>query len=593
VLSPLAIAAAQTSPTTTPQRYVPPELQIADPNVKAYLDSADKSAKLGNDGECLTSLQKALELATKQKSLADKGIVEDGLAVYYFTQGKLEDARSQWVNSLSDGMAVSNLVLQADVLVALATLQQTSGHLDQAMKTVNQALDLSRRSKSLYLESRVLGELSRLQLLAGKQADARASIEEALQIDRVNGYGWEAGHLLYMAWVNAAESKIDKATEFATSARDLAIKNEDYLTFVQASESLGQMYVRTGRTDEGIRTLELARKGVSEQSKPLFQSPEGYSRAVSRPYLKVVFFEALGLAYEAANRPDDALKSWQDMYDAATTSSSTLARAESARHLADLYKAKKEFAKAIDYYSLAADAYASGGNEQSRIEALTSEAALLFQQGEKEKALKVHDDLLPLAKASKNARLQFIVDLATAETLDGTGRVDRVESALKDAGSLVAADVTVPGVEPNYLVELYLRLADLHESRKEVEPELIALEKAITPARVMANAPNDAKNYKPLGLLFQRLEARIPEYHIRDAGEKAYTSGNFGNALTNFEILQYFEESDAGWKGKYEEYTKNVNNDSVLARLFPISQKLISQDDGAEILATNIEDMGL
>ncbi|MGA9414186.1 MAG: hypothetical protein WBV60_05800 [Terriglobales bacterium] len=387
LLSSFAIAALEASQPATHQKYVPPELQVADPNVKAYLDSAEKAAELGNDGECLTSLQKALELATKRESLADKGIVETRLGVYYFAQGKVEDAKSQWANSLSDGMAVSNLVLQADVLVALAALQQASGHLDQAMNTVKQALDFSRKSKNVYIESRVLGEFGRLQLLAGKQADARASIEEALQIDRVNRYDWEAGHLLYMAWVSAAESKADKAIELATSARDLAVKNENYLTFVQASQFLGLACVHTGRTDEGIRTLELARRGVSEQSKPLFQSPEGYSRAISRPYLKVVFFEALGMAYEAANRPDDALKSWQDMYDAATTSSSTLARAESSRHLADLYKTKKELAKSVDYYALAADASASAGNEQSRTEALTLEATLLFQQHEKEKAL--------------------------------------------------------------------------------------------------------------------------------------------------------------------------------------------------------------
>ena len=197
-----------------------------------------------------------------------------------------------------------------------------------------------------------------------------------------------------------------------------------------------------------------------------------------------------------------------------------------------------------------------------------------------------------MAKAAKNVRLQFIVDLATAETLDGTGRVERAESALKDAESLVGSDVTVPGVEPNYLVELYLRLSDLHQGRKEAEQEVIALEKAITPARALANAANDTKNSNPLIMLFQRLEARVPEYHLRDAGEKAYTNGNFGDALVNFEILQYFEESDAGWKGKYEEYTKNLNNDSTIARLFPISQKIISQDGGAEILAKNIQDMG-
>jgi CHAT domain-containing protein/ATP/maltotriose-dependent transcriptional regulator MalT len=591
LFSPIAIAAAQTAPTAH-QNYVPPELQVADPNVKAYLDSAEKSAKLGNDGESLTSLQKALELATKEKFLADRGIVEDKLAVYYFTQGKLEDAKSQWVNSLSDGMAVSNLVLQADVLVALATLQQTSGHLDQAMKTVSQALDLSRKSKSLYLESRVLGELSRLQLVAGKKADARVSIEEALQIDRINGYSWEAGHLLYMAWVSAAESRIDKAIEFAASARDLAIKNENYVTFVQASESLAQMYVQTGRTDEGIHSLELARNGVSEQGKSLFQSPNGYSQAASRPFLKITFLEALAMAYEAAKRPDDALKNWQDLYDTATTASVTLARAESARHLADLYKVKKEFAKSIDYYALAADASASAGNEQSRTEALVSEGTLLFQQGEKEKALKIDEDILPLARTSKNVWLQFMANLAIAELLDGTGRTGRVERALKDAEVLVASNVTVPGVGPNYLVELYLRLAKFQENRKDVQQELIALEKALTPALALANAPKETNDNKPLGGLVQLLETRIPEYHVRDAGEKAYISGNFGDALVYFEILQYFEEFDAGWKGKYEDYTKNTNNDPTSARLLPIPQKLISQDGGADILAKNIEDMG-
>ena len=85
----------------------------------------------------------------------------------------------------------------------------------------------SRKSKSLYIEARVLGELSRLQLLANKQADARASIEEALQIDRANRYDWEAAHLLGMASVSPAESKADKAIEFSSSARDLAVRNEN------------------------------------------------------------------------------------------------------------------------------------------------------------------------------------------------------------------------------------------------------------------------------------------------------------------------------------------------------------------------------
>lgn len=588
-----AVAAVpQTPPGTARQRYVPPELQVRDRNVQALLDSAETSAKLGNDGECLKFLQEALELATKQKSLADMAIVEGTFAVYYFQQGRLDDAKSQWLNSLSDGMAVSNLVLQADVLVALSALLQVSGHLDQAMKAVNQALELARKSKNLYIESRALGELSRLQLLAGKQAEARTSIEEALQIDRFNGYEWEPGHLLYLANLNVAESKADKAIEIGTSARDLAAKNENYLVFIQASLFLGRGYVQIGRADEGIRMMELSRNGVSGQSKPLFQFPEAYKRTASLPYLKITYLEALASAYEAAKRPDDALKSWQDMYETATALRFAVARAESARRLADLYKVRKEMSKSIDFFAFAAEASAAAGNEQSRIEALTSEAALLFQQGEKEKALKIDEELLPLAKASKNVRLQFIVSLAVAEILDGTGRLDRIESALKEGETLVGADVTVPGVEPHYLVELYLRLADLQSKRKDVSQELIALEKGITPAMALANAPNETKNGKPLAVIVQQLEARIPDYHIRDEGEAAYANGRFSDALVFFEILQYFEEFDAAWKGRYEEYTKNSNNDPAMARLLPIPQKLISQDGGADLLAKNIEDMG-
>ena len=489
-------------------------------------------------------------------------------------------------------MAASNLVLQADVMVALAALQQVSGHFDQAMKAVAQALDLSRKSKSLYIESRVLGELSRLQLLAGKQADARASIEEALQIDRFNRYDWEASHLLGIAWVCVAESKADKAIAFAISAKDLAVKNENYLVFIQASQFLGQAYVHTGRTEEGIWTLELARNGLSEQGKPLFQSPDGYSRAASLPYLKITFLEALAMAYEAANRLDDALKNWKDLYDTAATASFSLARAESARHLADLYKTKKDFTKSIDYYAVAADASASGGNEQSRIEALTAEEVLLFQQGEKEKALKIEEELLSLAKASHNLQSQFICDLVIAEILDGTEREDRVQRALKDAESLVGSDVKVPGVQPSLIVELYFRLATLYEKRKDALQQLIALEKAVTPALVLSSAPGDTKDGKPLAWLVPQLEATIAQSHLRDIAAKTYADGNFTDALVHFELLRYFEELEAAWHNKYQDYTTNLNSDATHTMLIQIPSKVISQDDGAVLLARNIEEMG-
>jgi tetratricopeptide (TPR) repeat protein len=582
----------QTSPTIEPHPYVPPELEVTDPNIKELLDSIEKSENLGNNAKCLESFQKALELATKYKSPADKAIVEDKFAVYYLRQGKLEDAKSQWLNSLSDGMAVSNLVLEADVLVALSALSQQRGDLAQSLKGANQALELARKSKSLYIESRALGELSRLQLLGGRTADARTSVEEALQIDRVNKYKWEAGHILYLAWVTAYESKLDRAIELAASARDLAVKNNDYITFIQASSFLGNAYVQSNRVAEGIALLERLPSGISEDGKPLFQPPEGYTKTVALPFFKIICLEPLAMAYEAGNRTDDALRAWQELYDMAAVGGVTLAKAESARKLADLYKTKKNLTKAIDYYALAAEASARAGKEQSRIEALKSEASLLFQQGRKDEALKVNEDLLPLMKTSKNVSGQFITDLVIAELLDGTDKIDRVESALKDAESFVNPDVTVPGVEPNLIVELYFRLADLYEKRRDVQHELIALEKAVNPAIALSSAEGNTRNSNPLAFVEQKLETKFTQDHVLDTAEKSYASGDFTNALVYFELLRHFDEMEAAKNNKYDEYTRKLNSDSANNALLQIPLKVISQDDGAVVLAENIEHMG-
>jgi CHAT domain-containing protein len=563
---------------------------VANSELKSLLDAANHSADLGNYEECFATLQTALDFSTRRNSLGDKAIVEDHLAVAYFTQGKLNDAKSQWLSSLSDGIAVSNLVLQADVLVALSALSQQEGDLNQSLRLANQALDLARKSKNLYIQSRALGELGHLQLLMGRPVDARASLDEALQMDRLNGYNWEAGHLLYLAWVNASESKLDKAVDLAVTARDLAVKHSNYITFMQASFFLGNAYVHSNRAEEGIQLLDHDRKGISNEGKPLFESPEGYTKTVALPYFNVAFSEALGLAYEGANRPDEALKTWQELYDTAS-SSFGLAKAESARHIADLYKGRKEFTKSIDYYARAAEA--STDNEQNRIQALTSEVALLSQLGDKERALKVEEEILPLAKASKNLGLQFFADMVIAELLDGTERFDRVETTLKDADSLVSSTAKIGGVENNNLVELYLRLADLYEKRHETQAEMIAIEKALTPALAWATAPDDKKkNGEPLAQIMKRLESKMPEAHIQEAGEAAYSAGRFADALISFEILQYFQEVEAGWKGKYEDYRTGLNTDPIFAKLLQLPPKIMLHDDGAVILATNIEEMG-
>ena len=275
----------------------------------------------------------------------------------------------------------------------------------------------------------------------------------------MNHYDWKAAHLLVMAWVNADESDTSKALEFADSSRTLAISTENYIVFTQASQFLGQAYVHIGQIEKGIRALELAQKGLSEQDKPLFHSPQHYAQEVSLPYLRISFLEALSLAYEAGNRYDDALRSWQELYQRPAAAQFSLAKAESARHLAELYKTKKDFDKFISEYASAADAFVTVGDEQSRLQ-FASEAFLLSKQGKNGKAVDLEEQILSLTKSSEDARPHFIADLAIAELLDGTGPLDRIEIALKDAETLVGPDVTFPHLEPSFLVELYNRIAD-------------------------------------------------------------------------------------------------------------------------------------
>jgi CHAT domain-containing protein/uncharacterized protein HemY len=573
-----------------PQDYVPPELQASDPEIKAYLDTAEKLSREGNYSESFQQLQKTLGVCTGKGLVADKALIEAKLGVASFVQGKLDDAKEYWVHSLSDSQSASNLVLQADVLVAISSMAQGAGNLTEALELITKAVDLARKSKNLFMQSRCLGELGRLQLTQGKREEARASVDEALRIDRLNRYKWEARHTLYLAWVTSPDNtNLDQAITLVRSARDLAIKYEDYLTFMQASTSLGQALVQKGQLNEGIAILEHSRVGNSAEGKPLFQRPAPYQAAMSLPYPRVAFLEAMAMAYQTGQRPDDALKSWQELYDVAQSAGFTLAAAEAAFKMAGIYSSKKEPVKAISYYSLAEKGWKAAGNTARRIDALTSEASLLFQQGEGDKSVQIDEELLPLQKSSKNSTGQFITDLAMAEILQPKGDLDRTAQALKDAESLLSSDLAIPNLEPRFVLELYGRECDLADKRGDPLQALIALEKAMLPAGTVADV-SFAEWKKKQAFIEQQVRKRFSDFDVRRKAIKAYESGDFANALVYYELLEDFDLTDAIWNDKVDDYRKS--NPENFNRLLNLPFKVITQSDGAHMLERNLEEMG-
>ncbi len=171
-----------------PKPYVPPELQAGDQDVRSLLTSAKSKAEAGEYESAFADSQSALELAEKKGLLGDRAIAEAYVAQGYFASAKLDDSFKYYRASLQHALETSNLVLQADVLVALSALPQLRDNLPEALELLAKATDRANQSKNLYVKARALGELGRLQLASAQIEQGRQSVEDALNIDRVNSY---------------------------------------------------------------------------------------------------------------------------------------------------------------------------------------------------------------------------------------------------------------------------------------------------------------------------------------------------------------------------------------------------------------------
>ena len=179
-------------------RDIPVELQATDPEIRTLIEEARSSADMGNYDVALSKAKAALDLAETKGLVGDKALAEQLVAIGYFGSGHLEDSFKFYRASSQDAIDSSNLVLQADVLVALSASPQSQGNLPGALDLLAKALELANQSKNLLVKARVLGELGKIQLLAGKIEEGRTSVQEALQIDRTNGYVSEALHAVYL-----------------------------------------------------------------------------------------------------------------------------------------------------------------------------------------------------------------------------------------------------------------------------------------------------------------------------------------------------------------------------------------------------------
>ena len=180
--------------------YVPPVLQVTDPELQKTIEQVDLLYRNGDDKRAIDLLHRALNISIARSLRSDKAVLEDGIARYYILQADLEDGKTFLLHAEEDSLSLHNQVLQAHILAELSLVARTYQAPTESLSFATRAIELARSSKNLWIISYCLGELGLSQLANGKPADAQSSLHEAIQIDHTNHYAQEANHLLWLAW---------------------------------------------------------------------------------------------------------------------------------------------------------------------------------------------------------------------------------------------------------------------------------------------------------------------------------------------------------------------------------------------------------
>ena len=82
------------------RRYIPPELQASDQEIRKLLMAAESKSEAGENESALADSRAALELAEKKGLVGDRAIAEESVASGYFASGRLDESFKLYQASL-------------------------------------------------------------------------------------------------------------------------------------------------------------------------------------------------------------------------------------------------------------------------------------------------------------------------------------------------------------------------------------------------------------------------------------------------------------------------------------------------------------
>ena len=457
---------------------VPSELIAVDPDIRALLSDEYIPCKSRNPNERVEKIQKALQIANDRGLIRDRAVVEALLGSALLGEGKMEMAFLAYEKAFQDSIDSKNEILEADILNALASQAELKGNNQKALELLSRALTLSERNASLYEKARTLGAMGRLQLLAGKTSEAQHSIDEALNIDKLNGYRFEALHLVYRAYYLGLAGSEDQAMDLLSHAKTKAIEVRDTFAFVSAENAYAFGLVKKGKADEAIGELEMLRKDDIRELALRQDEQDCLTFALTLPVLRIFLLEGLSNALDAANQKEKEIEIWRELLSISHDFGLLAGEAEGEQKIADLENQLKRFEDALKDYAAAADLYRKLQNEPRLAQVEISQALLLIKVGRGKEAASLEQEVASYAERQGLRGPEFAAYGVMAEIYQPAGDFEGARDALEKALSLVRPGPFDDELDDKVVLEDYLFLADDYKALKIPTKELIAIDNA-------------------------------------------------------------------------------------------------------------------
>ena len=478
----------------------------------------------------MESVQKALEIADSRGLTRDRAITEATLASALVGEGKIQLAFVAFQKALQDSIDSKNEVLEADILISLASEAQMKGNNQKALDLVSRALSKSEKNGNLYERARALGEFGRLKLLMGKTDEAANPIAEALNIDRLNGYKFEALHLVYRAYYLGLTGNDQKAMESLSEAKTKAILATNGFVFVMAENAYAFGLVKEGKADDAIAELELIKKGDLQAFVHEAKQRDCLTFALELPALRITLLEGLSNALDAANQKEKEIEVWREFLSISRELGLLAGEAEAEQKIAELESKLNKTDEAVKDYALAAGFYRSLQNESQLNQVEIAQALLLVQLNRPKEAVPLVTEILSYAKGHDLRALEFKAELELAEIYQPAGDLSQAREQLETATSLIRPGPFDEEIEDRATHEGYVRLSDIYRALNTPPKELVSIDSAYF---ISAHSKDEKSQQTELTYLNQRLS----DLHIRDLVEQRQKEGRLAESLVYSYIL--------------------------------------------------------